>query len=188
MKILNLFLILAILTACGNSHNDAVELSYEYKKDEKKLEVSFYNDTQEDFIVLVPKVLSFKGDSFSKSDKALDSKKPEAILSNGEKTTISHEMEQVRSLLSSDSLMIDRKYFPTAILLKKNEKKVLDYNFNNDFISGRTYKSDFFKMRDVLNIPQNLDIIKKMTEYRQNDHYKIYIDDFNIKDSLKVKF
>jgi cupin superfamily acireductone dioxygenase involved in methionine salvage len=84
--------------------------------------------------------------------------------------------------------MNDRKYFPTAILIKKKEKKRLDYRLNNDFVTDRIYKSKFFKMRDVLNISQNIDILKKMVDYRQNDHYKIYIDDFNIKDSLQVKF
>ena len=188
MKTAKLLLIFITIISCCNKKNDTVELSYKFKKEEKKLELLLYNNTQEDFIVLIPRTISFTGNSSSTGDKTLDSKNPEATLSKEEQTNISRQMTQIESVLNPDTLMNDRKYFPTAILIKKKEKKRLDYRLNNDFVTDRIYKSKFFKMRDVLNISQNIDILKKMVDYRQNDHYKIYIDDFNIKDSLQVKF
>lgn len=193
MKKLNkIALLLATLTAIAcnknSSSSDKIELSYSLENKEKKINLVLYNNTDEDFIVIISKTLSF--DSKHSASEKLEEYKPlDADLLSQENTSFSKQIDSINLSLNPDTSPNDIKHsFPTAVLVKKKEKKQLEYKFNNNFTLNKEYKSSFSKMRDILNIPYNLEMIKKMLECRKDGQYKIYLDDFVIKDSIKVKF
>ncbi len=186
MKKLIILIFLILLTSCENSKsNDTIELNYEFLKNEKKIELKFFNNTQENFIVIVPKVIGFN-DMGSGENKVERYSNLQAIITTPtENTIIGRKMRNI--LLENTSLKTNMENSPTAISLKRGETKILNYKLENDFLRNHTYKSTFFKMRDVLNVPYNIDMIKKLLENKSENDYKIYLDDFTIKDSIVIK-
>ncbi|REC49018.1 hypothetical protein [Chryseobacterium pennipullorum] len=191
MKIIKKVILLSAtlpVLACTDPNTDKIELSYSFEKKEKKINLVLFNNTNEDFIVIISKTFNFDS-KHSGSEKLEEYTSLNADLSNPENTVFSKQIDSINLSLNPSASPEDMKAsFPTAVLVKKKEKKQLEYKFNNNFTVNREYKTSFGKMRDILNIPYNLEMLKKMLECRQDDQYKIYLDDFAIKDSIKVKF
>jgi hypothetical protein len=187
-RFLLLLFTLPIIGCNNNNSNGKIELSYSFEKKEKKINLVLQNNTNEDFIVIVPKTLAFFNSKHSGDEKLEEYKDLNAKILNKENTVFSKQIDSINSSLIPSALPNTMESFPTAVLVKKKEKKQLEYKFNNNFTLNKEYKSSFSKMRDILNIPYNLEMVKKMLECRKDDQYKIYLDDFVIRDSIKVKF
>lgn len=177
-----------LMIACKDNNTDKIELSYSFEKKEKKISLTLRNNTNEDFLVIISKSFNFDG-KHSGNEKLEEYKPLDAHLLNQENTVFSKQIDSINLSMNPSASPEDIKdYFPTAILVKKKEQKKLDYKFNNNFTVNKEYKTSFSKMRDLLNTPYNLEMLKKMLECRKDEQYKIYLDDFVIKDSIKVKF
>lgn len=191
MKLLKHLILLSILLciiSCTKNDRDKVELSYSFEKKEKKINLMLHNNTNENFLVIMPKAFNFDGKQ-SGSEKLEENKPVNAYLINQEQTVFSKQIDSIHSFLSPGASSNDIKtLFPTAVFIKKKSTKQLEYKFNNNFILNKEYKTSFGKMRDILNTPYNLEMVQKMLECRKDGQYKIYLDDFVIKDSIKVKF
>lgn len=181
-----------IVTSCKYSckENDQVSFSAKFIKNEKKIEMKLENSTPEDFLVIIPRAIGLKNQAIV-VDPETGSKIIEAYLTtNLKKTKYSMEMDTIydkvdqKNGFSNDS---SKQTFLDAVLIKKNEKILLNYKVDSDLIPNQIYKWRLFKMRDVLNVPYNIDIIRQLLEYRKSDGIKIYLDDFNVKDSLIIK-
>ncbi|MGL6128493.1 hypothetical protein [Chryseobacterium artocarpi] len=191
MKLFKQLIVLSFLLcviSCTKNDRDKVELSYSFEKKENKINLILHNNTNEDFLVIISKTLNFDG-KHSGSEKLEENRPVNAHLVNQEQTVFSKQIDSINSSLNPSASPNDiRKLFPTAIYVKKKSTKQLEYKFNNNFVLNKEYKTSFSKMRDILNTPYNLEMLQKMLECRKDEQYKIYLDDFVIKDSIKVKF
>lgn len=191
MKLFKHLIVLSFLLciiSCTKNNSDRIELSYSFEKKENKINLMLHNDTNEDFLVIISKTLNFDG-KHSGSEKLEENKPVNAYLVNQEQTIFSKQIDSINSSLNPSASPNDIKtLFPTAIFVKKKSTKQLEYKFNNNFVLNKEYKTCFSKMRDILNTPYNLEMLQKMLECRKDEQYKIYLDDFVIKDSIQVKF
>lgn len=138
MKKLNkIALLLATLTAIAcnknSSSSDKIELSYSLENKEKKINLVLYNNTDEDFIVIISKTLSF--DSKHSASEKLEEYKPlDADLLSQENTSFSKQIDSINLSLNPDTSPNDIKHsFPTAVLVKKKRKN--NWNINSIIIS-----------------------------------------------------
>ena len=191
MKVFNQFIISLLvlcIISCTKNDRDKVELSYSFEKKENKINLMLHNNTNEDFLIIISKALNFDG-KHSGSEKLEENRPVNAYLVNQEQTVFSKQIDSINSSLNPSASPNDIKtLFPTAVFVKKKSTKQLEYTFNNNFVLNKEYKTSFSKMRDILNTPYNLEVLQKMLECRKDEQYKIYLDDFVIKDSIKVKF
>ena len=185
-KYLILSLFLLCIISCKND-TDKIELSYLFDKKEKKINLILYNNTHEDFLVIISKTFNFD-ERRSENEKLEEYKSADAYLINQEPTIFSKQIDSIHSSLSPGASPHDiMTLFPTAVFVKKKSTKQLEYKLNNNFTLNNEYKTSFSKMRDILNTPYNLEMLQKMLECRKDRQYKIYLDDFVIKDSIKIK-
>ena len=180
-----------ILVACKGYKEEynKITFSSQFFKKEKSIHLTLVNNTYDDFIVLVPSIISFKTKG-SNYDKRLDFNPVEAHLVATNNVKYEIEMDSICKKVNNIYNINDaesKKYFPTATLIKKNEKMILKYVLNGNLVPNQIYTSKLMRMRDILNIPYNIEIIKNMLDYRKLDRTKIYLDDFFVKDSLEIK-
>jgi len=183
-----LFFLCIIVISCKdfNKQNDKIFFSAKFIKSEKKIELTLKNKTQEDFIVLIPKIIGFKISNPNYEKKIENNIIKASLMNNLDNSKYHAEMETIYKKIRDKNDFYDN--FPTAILINKNDNLLLEYRVKGKLISNQIYKSKTFKMRDVLNVPYNVEIVENILNYRKSDGLKIYLDDFVIEDSLIIRY
>ncbi|SHG60519.1 hypothetical protein [Chryseobacterium vrystaatense] len=196
MKKYTLIFLLIILLSCSkkeNLGNDTVALEYKYDFNEKKYFLIFSNNTNEDLTILIPTQLAF----------VLYNNSNEKALLNISKNVDRVIYCDINNYPPTKSAAILKKsYFSyfhnnnsefefTTIDLQMKQKKEVQYsismNGKRNFEYENVYKQEIPKMRDLLNQKPFLGVINQYLEFDEHD-YKLYLDNFDVKDSLIIKF
>ncbi|SEH34686.1 hypothetical protein [Chryseobacterium culicis] len=195
MKKYIMIFLLIFLFSCSKKQEgrkDTVTLEYKYNLNKKEYYLIFSNKTNENLTILVPNELAFV--LYYKTDEE-DTKN---ILENVERVIHCN----IKNRSPSKSAMIlkksyfsyfhenDSKYEFTAVDLKCNEKKEILYdilvNKKTNFGHGNLYKQYIPKMRDLLNQKYFVGVINQYLEFNEHS-YKLYLEDFYVRDSLIIK-
>lgn len=190
-----LIFLLFFLFSCSQKQEvgkDTVTLEYKYDLNKKEYYLIFSNKTNEDLTILIPNQLVFV--LYNDTDE----KASNNILENVERTIYCN----IGDYPSAKSAMILKKsyynYFHsndqknefTAVDLKINEKKEVLYHIltkkNINFGHKNLYKQYIPKMRDLLNQKPFLGVLNQYLEFNDHD-YKLYLNDFEVRDSLIIQ-
>lgn len=195
MKKYTLIFLLIFLFSCSKKQNvikDTVTLEYKYDLNKKEYYLIFSNKTKEDLTILIPNQLAFV--LYNKTDE----KASKNILEHVERV-IYCNIEKYSPVKSA--MILKKSYFNyfhnnnskyefTTVDLKSNEKKEILYHIlidkNTNFGHKNIYKQYIPKMRDLLNQKPFLGVINQYLEFDDHD-YKLYLEDFEIRDSLIMK-
>lgn len=195
MKKYILIFLLIFSFSCSKKQDvikDTVTLEYKYDLNKKEYYLIFSNKTNENLTILVPNELAFV--LYYKTDEE-DTKN---ILENVERViycNIKNRPPSKSAIILKKSYFSyfhknDSKYEFTTVDLKSNEKKEILYhiltNKNTNFGHKNLYKQYIPKMRDLLNQKLFVGVINQYLEFNEHN-YKLYLDDFEVRDSLIIK-
>ncbi|PKF75331.1 hypothetical protein [Chryseobacterium sp. PMSZPI] len=195
MKRYILIFLLIFLFSCSKKQDirkDTVTLEYKYDLNKKEYYLIFLNKTNENLTILIPNQLAFV--LYNKTDEEASSN----ILENVEKVihcNIGNYHPPKSAMILKKSYFSyfhknDSKYEFTTVDLKSNEKKEILYNIlmnkNTNFGHRNLYKQYIPKMRDLLNQKPFVGVINQYLEFNEHS-YKLYLEDFEVKDSLIIK-
>jgi len=202
-KIISYILVILILYACNNKSNtessDLVVLNYSYSLKEKRVLFELFNNTNTDFIIIIPNTLTYRiiNKSTSEAFKNIHENMPqniEAYLTNLPKSqseaTLKHIYLDYYKIDESKYNESYKNFLYSAVELKSKQNITLKYSIgieNNLSHKGEVeYKQNIPKMRDLLDNKNFINIIKEFSNW-EDRKYKIYLDNFSVKDSLIIK-
>ncbi|HFK5583471.1 hypothetical protein BAX96_14455 [Elizabethkingia anophelis] len=180
---------------------DAVILNSKYENNDSMLRLNFYNNTKQAYIVLFPRMLYLESNKKNKdsetnminesiNDRYSNKNALYAFLVTPLKYKSTDDIRKVCMTMYhiSPEEYNEIENLPTAFEIKSGGNIELKYQLKRAPQSEGTFKVGMIKMRDLLNDqPSYLKILNKMIEMRDNKKIKVYIDDFQIEDSIVVK-
>lgn len=195
MKKYALIIVLIFLLSCSkkeNIRNDKVVLEYKYNLNKKEYFLIFSNNTNEDLTLLIPNQLVFVLNSEGLEKLSSDelNNTAQAIFFNIKNYPVTKSSALLKKSYLDYFHKNDPKYEFTALDLKSQEKKEITYSLQADKNNKLDRKSPYIqyipKMRDLLNQKPFVGVINQYLEF--NHDYKLYLEDFEVKDSLIIKF
>jgi hypothetical protein len=196
-----LFSLLIIVFSCSKENNDCVLLNYEYNVNKKEVYFTFENTTKENLSLLIPNQLSFLLQNKTVEVARLNIHKnvPTYISASLVNKSISKapsfllmECYLKQYNINKEEYIKNYKEVDFSILnINAHENKKIFYKLDLDDSIVKVSKENKFeqsipKMRNLLNNPIFLEVLK-MYILSDNTNYKLYLQDYCVKDSLKIE-